>query len=108
MIVELEGEVDESGMVMDYYDLKKIIEPLVEKLDHAFMVYREDKEIITLLEKMNSKMVVVDFQSTVENICTYFLNEIKKITLPGNVKEVSVRIYETADDYAELMIKLSH
>jgi 6-pyruvoyltetrahydropterin/6-carboxytetrahydropterin synthase len=35
MIVELEGEILESGMVMDYYDLKKIINPIVEKLDHS-------------------------------------------------------------------------
>jgi len=106
MIVELEGDVTESGMVMDYYDVKKMVEPIVEKLDHAFMVYKEDKEIISFLEKMKSKMVVVEFQSTVENICKYFLNEIKKISFPQNVKNISVRIYETADDYAEEEIKL--
>jgi len=101
MIVELEGDVEESGMVMDYYDLKKIVEPIVEKLDHAFMVYKGDKEIISFLEKMKSKMVVVELQSTIENICKYFLDEIKKISFPKNVKRVSVRIYETVDDYAE-------
>jgi 6-pyruvoyltetrahydropterin/6-carboxytetrahydropterin synthase len=106
MIVELEGEVEESGMVMDYYDLKKMVEPIVEKLDHAFMVYKEDKEIISFLEKMKSKMVVVGFQSTVENICKYFLNEIKKADFPSNVKKVTIRIYETADDYAESSVDL--
>jgi 6-pyruvoyltetrahydropterin/6-carboxytetrahydropterin synthase len=106
MIVELEGEVDKSGMVMDYYDLKKIVEPVVEKLDHTFMVYKEDKEIISFLEKMKSRMVVVGFQSTVENICKYFLDEIKKSNFPQNVKKISVRIYETLDDYAEASVKL--
>ena len=106
MIVELEGEVDKSGMVMDYYDLKKIVELVVEKLDHTFMVYKEDKEIISFLEKMKSRMVVVGFQSTVENICKYFLDEIKKSNFPQNVKKISVRIYETLDDYAEASVKL--
>ena len=106
MIVEFEGEVDKSGMVMDYYDLKKIVELVVEKLDHAFMVYKEDKEIISFLEKMKSRMVVVGFQSTVENICKYFLDEIKKSNFPQNVKKISVRIYETLDDYAEASVKL--
>ena len=105
MIFELEGEMEESGMVMDYYDVKKIVEPVIQKLDHAFMVYKEDKAIISFLEKMKSKMVIVEFQSTVENICKYFLNEIKKINLPENIDKVSVRIYETADDYAEETIK---
>lgn len=106
MILGLEGETDQSGMVMDYYDVEKVIDPIVEKLDHAFMVYNEDKEIISLLEKMKSKMVIVGFQSTVENICRYFLYEIKKITLPSNIDRVSVRIYEAADDYVESSINL--
>jgi 6-pyruvoyltetrahydropterin/6-carboxytetrahydropterin synthase len=106
MIIELEGEVGESGMVMDYYDVKKILGLVIEKLDHAFMVCKEDKEIISFLKKMKSKIVIVEFQSTVENICSYFLDEIKKISLPKNIKKVSVRIYETADDYAEESIKL--
>ena len=106
MIIELDGEVDKSGMVIDYYDVKKLIQPVIEKLDHSFMVYKDDIEIISFLEKMKSKMVVVEFQSTVENICKYFLNEIKKIKLPANVHKVTVRIYETADDYAEGLISL--
>lgn len=106
MILEFEGDVNKSGMVMDYYDVKKMVHPIIEKVDHAFMVYKEDKEIISFLEKMKTKMVVVEFQSTVENICKYFLNEIKKINLPKNVEKVSVRIYETADDYAEESIKI--
>jgi 6-pyruvoyltetrahydropterin/6-carboxytetrahydropterin synthase len=106
MIIRLEGDLDKSGMVMDYYDVKKIIEPIIERLDHAFMVHEDDKEVISFLEKMNSKMVVLEFHSTVENICIYFLNEIKKIDFPESVKWVSVRIYETADDYAEERIQL--
>lgn len=106
MIIELEGAVDVSGMVMDYYDVKMIIEPIVDNLDHAFMVYKEDKEIISFLEKVKSKMLVVDFQSTVENICNYFLNEVKKVSLPQNIEKVTVRIYETSDDYAESSFRL--
>ena len=101
MLIELEGDVLDNGMVMDYYDLKKIINPLIEELDHAFLVYKEDKDIIEFLEKMQSKKVVVNFQSTVENICKYFLNEIQKINFPSNIRQVKVRVYETLDDYAE-------
>ena len=101
MLIELEGELQSNGMVMDYYDLKKIIKPLIENLDHAFLVYKEDKEIIEFLDRMKSKKVIVDFQSTVENICKYFLKEINKIDFPANIKQVKVRVYETHDDYAE-------
>ncbi len=101
MIVEIEGDVLESGMVMDYYDLKKIVKPIVEELDHAFMVYKDDTQIIIFLEEMNSKRMIVDFQSTVENICTYFLMKIKSAIVHKNVSKLKVRIYESHDDYAE-------
>ncbi len=101
MLVEIEGDVMENGMVMDYYHLKDAVEPLVEKLDHAFLVYEEDKDVIDFLIKMKSKKMIVNFQSTVENITGFFLEEIKKAKLPANIHKVKVRVCETPDDYAE-------
>lgn len=101
MFVELEGSLDENGMIMDYFDLKKIVNPIIEKLDHAFMVYEKDKQTIDFLESVKSKKVIVGFQSTVENICKYILSEIKKQKLTSNVKKLKVRIFESIDDYAE-------
>jgi 6-pyruvoyltetrahydropterin/6-carboxytetrahydropterin synthase len=101
MIVELEGSLNGNGMIMDYYDLKKLVAPVIEELDHAFMVYREDKEIISFLESVKSKKVIVGFQSTVENICKYILAELSRQDLPPNVKKMKVRIFESIDDYAE-------
>lgn len=101
MIIELEGDLNDSGMIMDYYDLKMIVKPVLEELDHAFMVYEKDQEIVRFLESVKSKMIVVEFQSTVENICRYILSEIIKQNLPSNVKKLKVRIFESIDDYAE-------
>jgi 6-pyruvoyltetrahydropterin/6-carboxytetrahydropterin synthase len=106
MLVEIEGEVLESGMVMDYYHLRDAIGPIVEKMDHAFLVYKDDKNVIEFLEKMNSKRVIVDFQSTVENITRYFLQEITKLKLPSNIHKIKVRVCETPDDYAEEEIEI--
>jgi 6-pyruvoyltetrahydropterin/6-carboxytetrahydropterin synthase len=101
MIAEFEGELNRDQMVIDYYDVEKVINPVIEKLDHAFMVNINDKVVIEFLEKMNSKKVIVDFNSTAENICNYFLSEIKKTNLPSNISSVKVRVYETQFDYAE-------
>jgi 6-pyruvoyltetrahydropterin/6-carboxytetrahydropterin synthase len=101
MMVELEGNLDENGMIMDYYDLKKIVNPIVEELDHAFMVYEKDTEIIDFLESVKSKKIIVGFQSTVENICKYILSRIQQQKLPSNVNKLRVRIFESVDDYAE-------
>lgn|SRR5690606_5760778 len=107
MIVELEGELDKNQMVIDYYDVEKIINPVIEKLDHSFMVTKDDKIVLEFLEKMSSKKVVVDFNSTAENICTYLLSEIRKTDLPSNISSVKVRVYETQFDYAEEQIDLN-
>jgi len=101
MLVEFDGELDKNGMIIDYYDVEKIINPIIKKLDHAFMVSKDDKKVLEFLEKTNSKKIVVDYQSTAENICLYLLNEVKKAGLPQNVNEIKVRVYETEHDYAE-------
>lgn len=106
MIAEFEGKLNKDQMVIDYYDVEKIINPIINKLDHAFMVNKDDKVVIEFLEKMNSKKVVVDFDATAENICKYLLNEISKSGLPDNVSLVKVRVYETQFDYAEDELKL--
>ena len=107
MIVEFEGELDKNQMVIDYYDVEKIINPVIEKLDHSFMINIDDKIVIEFLEKMNSKKIVVGFNSTAENICNYLLSEIKKCSLPSNISSVKVRVYETQFDYAEETARLN-
>ena len=106
MLVEFDGELNKDEMVIDYFDVEKIINPIIAKLDHAFMVNKDDKIVLGFLEKMNSKKVVVDFQSTAENICSYLLNEIRQASLPNNVKKIKVRVYETTDVYAEETLTL--
>ena len=106
MLIEFEGALNKDEMVIDYYDVEKIINPIIEHLDHAFMVNKNDKVVIEFLEKMNSKKVIVDFQSTAENICTYLLNEVRQASLPKNVTKIKVRVYETAQDYAEETLTL--
>ncbi|MFN3693388.1 MAG: 6-pyruvoyl trahydropterin synthase family protein [Ignavibacterium sp.] len=106
MIVEFDGELNKDQMVIDYYDVEKIINPVINRLDHAFMVNKDDKVVLEFLEKMNSKKVIVDFDATAENICKYLLNEIRKSGLPNNITLVKVRVYETQFDYAEDELKL--
>lgn len=106
MIVEFEGNLNNDQMVIDYYDVEKMINPLIVKLDHAFMVNKSDKIVLEFLEKINSKKVIVDFNATAENICKYFLIEINKTPLPSNIHSIKVRIFETQFDYAEESITL--
>jgi len=107
-LIELTGDPDANGMVLDYFDMKTIIEPILDNLDHAFMVYENDYEVMEALEKLNSRKVVVDFETTAENICLYILKQIKSSDLPKNVKSIKVRVMETDNSYAEEQIQFDN
>lgn len=106
MRVEIEGDLDENGMVMDYYDVSEIISPVVDELDHSFMVKESDKEIIDFLDKLKSKKVVVPFETTAENITLHLLEKIKERITSERIKKIKVRVYETEKTYAEDEIEL--
>lgn len=100
-MIEFTGDPDVNGMVMDYYDVKNVIGTVIDELDHSFMVFKNDKELIDVLEKLNSRKVVVDFETTAENICNYLLNKVKSAKLPPNIHSVKIRVLETENTYAE-------
>lgn len=106
LLVEFEGTIDSNGMMIDYFDVKKIISPIIDKLDHAFMVYEKDTPLIESLKKLNSNFVLVPYQPTAENLCRYFLDNIKSIGLPENIIAVKVLVFETESTYAEEKISL--
>lgn len=101
MMVEIDGTPDNNGMVLDYYIMSQIINPIVDNLDHGFIVKNGDNLLIDFLENMNSKFTLVDFEPTAENLCIYFLDAIKKCALPAQIKRIKVKVFETENTYAE-------
>jgi len=105
MVVELEGEVLKNGMIIDFYDLGVIVKPIIEKLDHAFLVTKSDKKVFEFLKKNKMKMLAVDYPATVENICSDMLGRIvkeiknKKIV---NISGIALKIYETPNSFAQM------
>ncbi len=109
MIVEIEGEVMPNGMIIDFYDLGLIVKPILEKLDHAFLVYSKDKKVLDFLKKNKMKMVVSEYLATVENICEDItcrvVKEFRKRKFK-NIKQVTVKIYETPNSHASMTLAL--
>lgn len=78
MRVTVEGPVQKNGLVMDYLDIKKIVnEKVVDKLDHS--------NINDILEYSSS-----------ENICIWAWEQLKA-DLP---QLVEIRLWETATSFA--------
>lgn len=102
MRVSVSGTLDGNGMVVDYFDLRRILDPVIDRIDHAFLCDRSDAVMLAFLEENNLKRVVVDFPSTAENIALWLLGQVAE-ELQGyeNIAEIAVRLHETDNTYAE-------
>ncbi len=89
------------GMVMDFTDLKLIVKPIIEKLDHATILNAESPHK-ALSEKnlLFDKLVLVNYQPTCENMLVDIATQIKT-QLPENVELHHLRLQETTTSYAE-------
>ena len=91
------------GMVMDFGDLKRIVNgEIVERLDHSFVLRDSEQnvELKALLGAKFNKVVLVDYQPTCENMLADFASRLQR-ALPVGVELHSLRLHETATSYAE-------
>lgn len=91
------------GMVMDFGVLKRIVgEQIVDKMDHAFVMRDtlQSEQLHATLAERFSKIVLVDYQPTCENMLADFAERLLG-ALPDSVELYSLRLHETATSYAE-------
>jgi 6-pyruvoyltetrahydropterin/6-carboxytetrahydropterin synthase len=91
-----------NGMVIDFTDLKDIVKKeIINIFDHALTVSGNyDRERLEVFKTMFGNMVVTEYQPTCENLVADFASRIKK-QLPGHITLHSLKLYETANSYAE-------
>lgn len=109
MIITLEGDTDSTGMIIDFYELGKIIKPVIDIYDHAFMCKNDDLKVKEFLTKNKMKRVIVTYHSTVENICSDIAEIIAKHLKKLKHKRIysfSIKLFETPNSYAEKSYKL--
>ena len=91
------------GMVIDFTDLKNIVEKeIVSKFDHA-TVFNKNTPHIELAKELADRghnVFLVDYQPTCEMMILDFGEKIKK-KLPQNIKLHSLRLQETATSFSE-------
>ena len=91
------------GMVIDFGDLKKIVnEDIVDLFDHATVFNKNTPhlELAKELIKRGHHVILVDYQPTSEMMIIDFAERIKK-RLPENIKLHSLKLKETDTSYAE-------
>ena len=98
-------DASEEGMVIDFADIKKTAQKFVqEELDHAFMVWEKDIELLEFFKNSKGhKPVIVPFTPTAENVAAYIFNQLKdKFTdvFKTGLHLQSVKLWETPSSYA--------
>ena len=105
--IELSGDADDNGMLLDYYDIEKIVMPLIRKLDHAFICNESDTIMLDFLTKNKFKHYIIKETTTAEHLAEYILNELApEFKKNSNIEHIKIRVYETEDAYAEAEAKL--
>lgn len=94
---------DETGVVLDYYNVKEIINPLIERLDHSFICNINDpvqNEFKRLLLDNKMKVVLMQTQTTAENIAIHIYKYLKSFEFLKDFK-IKILINETPNTGAE-------
>lgn len=101
--VVVDGSLDANGMVIDYFDLKRIVQPVVDELDHACIVDAGDAPLLDFYRANPLKHVVVPFTTTAEHLAQWLhqrIDERLKEELGG--ARLTIRLQETETTYAEV------
>ena len=96
-----EQVVDHNGMVLDFGDLKKIVNDVIDKWDHAMVLNEEDLQNIIHCKKFGYKYETLEVEPTAENMAIYLYDAILK-QLPKNIYVEKIKLWETPTSCAEI------
>ncbi|MDA8128281.1 MAG: 6-carboxytetrahydropterin synthase QueD [Betaproteobacteria bacterium] len=104
-IIRTEGAAEE-GMVMDFSEVKAIANRvLVDRWDHAFLAYQDDRKVVEFLATLpGHKTVVLPVVPTAENLAAEafrVLDVAYRDTYGNQLRLHRVRLYETPNNWAD-------
>jgi 6-pyruvoyltetrahydropterin/6-carboxytetrahydropterin synthase len=95
-----EGYVEGLGIILDFKELKAIVQSSVVKLlDHKLLLSKAYLKM-NKQEFASDELVIFDAEPTAENILIFARNQIVN-ALPDDIQLHSLKLWETRDSYAE-------
>ena len=99
--------IKSEGMVLDFTDVKEMLNNLVDSMDHAFAVNIKSEDIFErsiwrICEECDKRLIKFPFRTTAENMSEWIYKEIeeKLSHLDSRIKVYKVQLYETASGSA--------
>ena len=104
-VIEKEGD-PANGMVMDFSEIKSLAKRhLVDRWDHAFLVYAGDAKVVEFLATLpEHKTVILDCIPTAENLAEnafVTLDAVYRDTFGNQLRLERIRLYETPNCWAD-------
>ena len=90
---------------MDYYKLTQIVNPIVDALDHAFMVYTEDKLMAWFFNSVNGSVTEGSGELSVEHHGEKHTFRMPLEDLPKPFKIILVPWVSTAENIARYIFE---
>ena len=90
--------LNHNDMVIDFHDLKELVNPLVKQWDHSLILNATDKPVAKK-SVLTHKAFYYDFDPTAEKLSEYLYHEIDKL-LPIGVKMDYIKFYENENSMA--------
>ena len=91
--------IPERGMFIDFKELRRVLNEILEPFDHAMML-RYDDPWLSFLQPTGTRLVPVKWNPTAENFAHWIKKQLR-LSL-GENKKLVVRVYETTKSYAEV------
>lgn len=105
VFVEATTVNEETGMIMDFGDLKKVLKEVCDKFDHHLILDNDDKLVPVLasvLGSFNMTWALIPGPPTAENLAKLFAYELRsqRDKFPATAIVSAVEIYETTTSFA--------
>jgi 6-pyruvoyltetrahydropterin/6-carboxytetrahydropterin synthase len=96
-VITLESDhLDHLGMVMDFGEIKRVMQTWIDThLDHRMILHRDDP-ILPTLRGMDEPLFLLDVNPTAENLAKLIYDQAKQHGFPI----VEVTLWETPSSYA--------
>ena len=83
LVIESSETLDSYKTIFDTNELARIVKPMIEAIDHTFIVWTEDPICERLAEmckfaNIEGSLYRVDFNPTVEGLVEHFFREVKR------------------------------
>ncbi|GEP98740.1 6-pyruvoyl trahydropterin synthase family protein [Chitinophaga cymbidii] len=100
---EQEGYLPGAGMLIDFKELKKLVkEAVIRRLDHQLLLSGDYLAANPGILRQEN-LLVLEAEPSAENLLLFVRNAIRE-KLPAGIALAKLKLYETADSYAEWVL----